>query len=229
MIISRRSLTGGSLAAVAAALLPRAASAQNGSLFVFAGDNGEQYYNYRLPAEPSVADLPGVVWTGAAHPAVLLVEYFDYNCPFCRKAEPDIDALLREKPDLRLGLVNDPILSAGSVQAAKVQQAVLRTGGPGKAYAFHRALFAKHGPVDGPMALDVAASLGLDRAAIETAADLPLVGEVIKRQAHLADALGFEATPAFQFGNIAMLGYPGPQAMARAVTSMRACDKLACG
>ena len=229
MILTRRTLTGGALAACTAAVLPQSARAQAGSLFSFAGDNGEQYYNYRLPAEPSVAGLPGVVWTGAAHPAVQLVEYFDYNCPFCRKAEPDIDALLRANPDLRLGLVNDPILAPGSVQATKVQQAVLRTAGPAKAYAFHRALFAKHGPVDGPLALDVAASLGLDRSAIETAADLPQVGEVVKRQAHLADGLGFEATPAFQFGNVAMLGYPGPAAMARAIGNMRTCDKLACG
>ena len=150
--------------------------------------------------------LPGVVWTGAQHPDVILVEYFDYNCPFCRKAEGDLDTLLRMNPGLKLGLVNNPILSLGSVQAAKVQQAVLRTAGPAKAYAFHQAVYAKHGPIDGPLSLQVVGEIGLDVHAIEAAADLPQVGAVIKRQADLAQSLGFEGTPACSWGNSGVLG-----------------------
>ena len=100
--------------------------------------------------------------------------------------------------------------------------------GPAKAYAFHKAIYAKHGPIDGPLALEVVGDIGLDAKTVEAAADLPQVGEVIKRQAQLAQALGFEATPSFSVGNVGILGYPGPNAMARAVGSMKACDKLAC-
>ena len=137
--------------------------------------------------------------------------------------------MLRINPGLRLGLVNNPILSLGSVQAAKVQQAVLRTAGPAKAYAFHQAVYAKHGPIDGPLSLQVAGELGLDVHVVETAADLPQVGTVIKRQAELAQSLGFEATPSFSLGNIGLLGYPGPDALQKAVADMKRCDKLACG
>ncbi len=56
-----------------------------------------------------VETLPGVVWTGSATPGVTLIEFFDYNCPYCRKAMPDIHALVRSTPDLRVGLVNNPI------------------------------------------------------------------------------------------------------------------------
>ena len=228
MTSDRRSILRGSLALLTVPLLPRAALAQAGSLFPFMSDDGKQVYNYRLPSELSTEGLPGVVWTGATSPDVILVEYFDYNCPYCRKAARDLDTLSRRNPGLRLGLVNNPILSLGSVQAAKVQQAVLRTAGPAKAYAFHQAIYAKRGPADGPLALEVVADLGLDAKAIEAVADLPQIGGVIKRQAQLAQALGFEATPSFSLGNIGILGYPGPDAIARAVGSMKACDKLAC-
>ncbi len=228
MTFHRRTILGGSLALLTVPLSRRAALAQAGSLFPFTSDDGKQVYNYRLPSDLSTEGLPGVIWTGAASPDVILVEYFDYNCPFCRKAAGDLDRLLARNPGLKLGLVNNPILSLGSVQAAKVQQAVLRTAGPAKAYAFHQSIYARRGPIDGPLALEVVAGLGLDAKAIEAAADLPQVGQVIKRQAQLAQALGFEATPSFSLGNIGVLGYPGPDAMARAVGSMKACDKLAC-
>lgn len=205
------------------------ALAQAGSLFPLTSDDGKQVYNYRLPSDLSVEGLPGVVWTGARQPDVVLVEYFDYNCPFCRKAEHDLDGLLRMNAGLRLGLVNNPILSLGSVQAAKVQQAVLRAAGPAQAYAFHQALYARHGEIDGPLALDVVRGMGLDAGAIEAAADLPQVGAVVKRQSELARSLGFEATPSFSLGNIGILGYPGPDALQKAVADMRRCDKLACG
>ena len=234
MTNDRRTLLLGALALLTAPtltfpLLSRPARAQAGSLFPFTADDGKQVYNYRLPSDLSAEGLPGVVWTGAASPDVILVEYFDYNCPYCRKAEHDLDLLLHRNPGLRLGLVNNPILSPGSVQAAKVQQAVLRTAGPAKAYGFHQAIYAKHGPIDGPLALQVVGELGLDAKGIEAAADLPQVGAVIRRQAQLASALGFEATPSFALGNIGILGYPGPDAMDRAVADMRRCDKLACG
>jgi protein-disulfide isomerase len=230
----RRTMLRGALALLAAPalMLPplsRSARAQAGSLFPFAADDGKQVYNYRLPSDLSTEGLPGVVWTGSPSPDVILVEFFDYNCPYCRKAEHELDLLLQRNPGLRLGLVNNPILSPGSVQAAKVQQAVLRAAGPAKAYAFHQAIYAKHGAIDGPLALQVAGELGLDAKAVESAADLPQVGAVIRRQAELASSLGFEATPSFAIGNIGILGYPGPDAMDRAVADMRRCDKLACG
>ncbi len=229
MVVDRRGLLRGTMGLALSAALPGSALAQAGSLFPFTGDDGQQVYNYRLPSDLSVEGLPGVVWAGAQHPEVILVEYFDYNCPYCRKAEHDLDALLHADPGLKLGLVNDPILSLGSVQAAKVQQAVLRTAGPARAYAFHRAIYARRGPIDGPLALAVVGEMGLDARAVEAAADLPQVGAVIKRQAQLAASLGFEATPSFSVGNVGLLGYPGPDAMGRAVAAMKRCDKLACG
>ncbi len=228
MTTERRRILVGLLTSAAAGLGPRSALSQAGSLFPFEDDRGRQVYNYRLPSDLSVEGLPGVLWTGARTPEVILVEFFDYNCPYCRAAANDLDALLRTVPTLRLGLVNNAVLSPGSVQAAKIQQAVLRSSGPDTAYRFHRRLYETRGTIDGPMALAALSELGLDAKAIESAADLPQIGEVVRRQRKLAEALGFAATPSFMLGSIGLLGYPGPAALARAVAAFRHCDKLVC-
>ena len=228
MTHNRRQLLRQALAFSSSLVLIGPARPQAGSLCPFNDDRGAQVYNYRLPSDLSTEGLPGIIWTGSAAPDVILVEFFDYNCPYCRAASKDLQQLVDQDHALRLGLVNNPILSAGSVQVAKVQQAVLRSYGPAKAYAFHRGVFDAHGPADGPSALELATSLGLDAKLVETEGDLPQIGDVIKRQAELARALGFAATPSFMIDGIGILGYPGPQAMARAVDQVRRCDKLVC-
>ncbi len=226
---NRRQLLRGALSVGLASLLAGPARSQAGSLFPLDDDRGGQVYNYRLPSDLSTEGLPGIVWAGSPTPDVVLVEFFDYNCPFCRAAAKDLQLLTEQDHALRLGLVNNPILSAGSVQVAKVQQAVLRSYGPDKAYAFHRRMFEARGQVNGPSALKVASDLGLDVKRIEAEGDLPQIGDVIRRQAGLARALGFAATPSFMIDGLGILGYPGPQAMARAIGAIRKCDKLVCG
>src|SRR5206468_5779509 len=112
--------------------------------------------------------------------------FSDYNCPYCRNAAADLDALLTHDSGFRLGLVNNPIIGLGSVQSAKVQQAVLKLYGPKRAYDFHKAMFAHRGANDGPVALEIAQSLGLARGNIEAAADGDDVASVLKRQVKLA-------------------------------------------
>ena len=228
MMNRRRTILRGVLGFGLAALAPALARAQAGSLFNLKDDKGQQVYNYRLPSDLTIEGLPGVLWTGSAAPDVVLVEFFDYNCPFCRVAATDLQALLARVPTLRLGLVNNAVLSPGSVQAAKLQQAILRSYGPLKAFGFHQRLLATHGPVDGPLALAAAGDLGLDTKALETAGDLPQIGDVVRRQRDLAEALGFLATPSFMLGSIGVLGYPGPRAMTGIVEAFRRCEKLVC-
>src|SRR5260370_21313832 len=125
----RRQLIRGALALGLSSVFASTARLQEGSLFPFKDDQGKQVYNYRLPSDLSTEGLPGIVWAGSTTPDVMLVEFFDYNCPYCRAASKDLNDLLGQNPGLRLGLVNNPILSPGSFQAAKVQQAVLRSYG----------------------------------------------------------------------------------------------------
>ncbi len=210
------------------ALSTMRAGAQEGSLFPFKDDRGSRSIITVSPRTFRPRACPASYRWGAKTPDVILVEFFDYNCPYCRVAAKDLAGILDQDRALRLDLVNNPILSVGSVQAAKVQQAILRGYGPEKAYAFHRRAFASPGPMDGPSALKVAADLGLDAKRIETEGDLPQIGDVIKRQAGLAQALGFAATPSFILGSTGLLGYPGAESIKQAVAATEKCDKLVC-
>ena len=128
-----------------------------------------------------------------------------------------------------LGLVNYAVFGIGSIQAAKVQQAVLKMHGPVRAYAYHKAMFARRGQNDGNTALQTVAALGLDSKRVTEAADGDDITRVMTRQAKLAEALGFNATPSFTMNGVGFSGYPGPGAIAGMVASVRSCEKLACG
>ncbi|WP_152428264.1 thioredoxin domain-containing protein [Methyloferula stellata] len=231
MIFGRRQILAGALAGAAGvAIRAQTALAQTSNLFDLIGDDGKPIVNYRLPAELSVTDLPGVVWVGSSSPDVILVEFFDYNCPYCRKATGDLDTLVAKDKNFRLGLVNNAVVGGvGSVQAAKVQQAVLKLYGPARAYEFHKALFAHHGQNDGLSSLDIAKKMKLDAAAIETNADADDVGSVLIKQAKLAQSLGFDATPSFMLKGVGLLGYPGAKSLHAMIAAVRSCDKLKCG
>lgn len=228
MLIDRRNFlqTGSGLLASSLAAVP--AAAQDSRAYDLIGDDGKRVANYRLPSELSLTGLPGIIWTGSAAPDLVLAEFFDYNCPYCRKAAADLDAIVAKDGSFRLGLVNNAIIGIGSVQSAKVQQAVLKLYGPKRAYDFHNAMFAHRGANDGPLALELAQSLGLDRDTIEAAADGDDVSSVLKRQVKLASELGFYATPSFMLNGVGILGYPGPQSTGRMIAAVRKCDRLAC-
>jgi protein-disulfide isomerase len=206
----------------------RAAGGDSGQAFDLRADDGDPLANFRIPAELDPAQLPGVVWAGAETADVSIYEFYDYNCGYCRLAARELDAALRADPALRLGLVNDPILSVGSVQCAKIQQAVLRLAGPRVAYDFHLRLFTKPGRKDGPFALDLAREMSLDVAKIEESANAKSVGDVLSRQARLSSALGMETTPSFIIAGVGVLGWPGARSLRAMIADARRCDRPLC-
>ena len=237
MIIHRRGFFG-AFAAAALAARPAPALAQGfgqgtsqevEQWYPLLSDEGEPVANLRLPVElfSEVEDLPGLIRAGAAAADVTVVEFFDYNCPFCRKAAGDLDALLETDGELRLGLVNNPILSPASKEAAAVEYAVLSQR-PEAAYDFFRALFRARGTIGRERALAAAADLGLDRAAVAREADAGGTAEALERQLKLAASMGFSATPSFVISGTGILGYPGPKSLAAIIASVRRCDTVAC-
>lgn len=199
--------------------------------FAVKGDDGHPVPNARLPVElaAEVEELRGAIWGGGgANPTATIVCFYDFNCPWCRAASRDLSALMSANPDLRVGLVNNPVLSVGSFQAAKVQLALLSTGGAKAAHALYDRLYATPGRIDGPRALDAATALGFERAAVEGAADGGPVAATLKAQMRLAADLGLVATPSYVVGGAAVLGYPGPKALGRIVAAARACGAIVC-
>lgn len=234
-MIDRRGFLLGARVGFGAALTVAATRAVGASAanqwFALTGDDGHPVPNIRLPVElvAEIDDLPGAVWGGGGpNPTVTLVSFYDHNCPWCRAAVRDLAGLMRAHPDLRVGLVCNPILSPASVQAAKVELAMLQLKGAAAAHGLYDRLFAGAGRVDGPRALVEARRLGADPAALEREADGEAVRETLRRQMRLAASMGLVATPSYVIGGAGVLGYPGPLALDRIVSETRACGTIAC-
>ncbi len=127
---------------------------------------------------------------------VTLVEFFDYNCGYCRRANADMKELIADDPNLRVVLKEFPILGDGSVQAAQIGAAVLLTA-PDKYAEFHETLITAPGQADGAKALAVAADLGLDTEALKAKADSDEAKNVIVEAHELAQKLNLTGTPSY--------------------------------
>lgn len=231
MIFDRRQILQSAALALTAISFFKEAEAQSGEAwYPLKGDDGKPAPNTRLPVELTgeIDQLPGVIWVGSKSAAVTLYEFYDYNCPYCRVAAKDLRQLAKTRPELRIGLINNAILSLGSVQAAKVELALLLLKGPAAAYEFHQRLFGMPGTNDGPRALKVAESLGVPRSQIEGAADHERVSGMLSEQIKLAADLGLAATPSFVAGGVGILGYPGPKMIGRVVTALNKCGEIVC-
>jgi protein-disulfide isomerase len=223
-MITRRS----ALAFAGAWLATGAAAEQEPHAFPLRADDGSPVVNSRLPAGLDPTKLPGIVWKGPADAKVSLIEYFDYNCGYCREAVGDLDALVASEPAMRLGLVDYAVLSPESAQAAKIHQAVLALAGPDAAYDFHVRLFKRRGHANGAAAMAVARELGLDAAKVEETANSPAITEALVKQARVAQQLQLEATPSFVVAGAAILGWPGPRSLKRVVAEAKKCGAVVC-
>jgi protein-disulfide isomerase len=153
-------------------------------------------------------------WAGARNGDVVLVEFFDYACPYCRRTNGDIDRLLREDGRLKLVWRELPVLGPDSEAAAIASLAAARAG---RFRPFHDALFAAGRPT--PPALAAArkaAGLAGDPATPPGASD------EISRNYQLAHALAATGTPAFVIGDRVMQGAVGYDALKAAIAEARA-------
>ena len=106
--------------------------------------------------------------TGNPQGDVTFVEFFDYNCGYCKRAMDDMFALMKSDPKLKVVLKEFPVLGPGSVEAARVAVAVRMQDKTGKKYMdFHQKLLSGRGQADKARALAVAKEVGLDVARIE--------------------------------------------------------------
>jgi protein-disulfide isomerase len=141
--------------------------------------------------------LPSSVQLGHKHGDVIMVEYFDYNCPYCKRSAQELPALLKAEPDLTYVLVNFAVLGIPSVTATKAALAYLQLYGPDKYLPLHLALFRMKGAVDGGRVLAEAERLGGDRKRLEEIGNEERTTQWMKDAFKLGSSLGFSATPSF--------------------------------
>jgi len=174
-----------------------------------------------------IYDSPRDVIIGNPKGNVTLVEFFDYNCGYCRRSFGDITALIKSDPNLKIVLKELPILSKGSGEAARVSVAV-RMQDPSKFMAFHTALMNAKGEVNGEQALAAAKIAGFNMERINKDMNSPEATATLNEVVTLAKALAINGTPAFVLGDEVIPGaIPGAQ-LAEAIAQVRKCGKLEC-
>jgi protein-disulfide isomerase len=134
---------------------------------------------------------------------VTLVEFFDYNCPYCRQMVPLLTEAEAADPQLRVVYKEFPILGPNSTSAAKAALAANRQG---KYVAFHRALYQVRGPVDESKALEAAATVGLDLERLKADMRDPAIEAMLDKNLELARVLRITGTPGFVAGDRVLVG-----------------------
>lgn len=134
---------------------------------------------------------------GAEEPEVVLVEFFDYRCSYCRRVVDSVQTLLKDEPGLQIMFKELPVLGPDSVLAARAALASDIQGGYSD---FHFALMEAE-DLSRASILRIARDVGLDVGRLEADMDSERIGELIDRNYRLASALGIEGTPAFVVGD----------------------------
>ena len=156
---------------------------------------------------------------GNAKGNVTLVEFFDYNCAYCRRVAPTMTKLVADDPQLRVAYKEFPILGPNSVFAAKAALAARRQG---KYVVFHEKLMNQKGRFDQKFILLAAAETGLDIDSLKKDMESPEIASAIENNIQLARALGINGTPGFVIGDQIIPGAVGLRTLKAAVEQTRA-------
>jgi len=125
---------------------------------------------------------------------VTIVEFSDYNCPYCKAAEPRLMKLLKDDGHVRLVIKEFPILTPESLLATRAALAARKQG---KYEAYHLALMAHHGRLLSDDIFTIAQSVGLDVARLKTDMESPEIADSVIANMNLARALKVSVTPAY--------------------------------
>ena len=160
---------------------------------------------------------------------VTLVEFFDYNCPYCRKAMTTLDALIKSDPKLKIVLRDLPIVHPPeSIEVAKIAMAAKNQLPAEKFWDFHKKLFSASRIVSKPQALQVAKEAGLDMARLDKDAESDAVKAALVDSDRLSQILNLRGTPAFVLGDDVVFGALEDDEMKSQIAAVRQCGRTTC-
>lgn len=159
---------------------------------------------------------------------ITIVEFFDYNCGYCKRALQDVEALVKADPNLRVVLKDFPVLGPESVEASMVAVAARAQLKGDKVFEFHRRLMESRGRANKDRALAVAKEMGLDVARLQKDMDAPTVRAALQEAVELGDKLGLTGTPAFVIGEEVVFGAVGQESLRNTVAAVRKCGRALC-
>ncbi|HMJ42877.1 MAG TPA: DsbA family protein [Pseudolabrys sp.] len=176
----------------------------------------------------AIFSSPRQVNLGNPNGDVTFVEFFDYNCGYCKRAMTDMLTLMKDDAKLKVVLKEFPVLGPGSVEAAQVAVAVRMQDKTGKKYLdFHQKLLGGRGQADKAHAMAAAKDAGLNMAQIEKDLAGPEVKASLEENLKLAEALGLNGTPSYVIGSDVVVGAVGLPALQEKINTTR-CGKPTC-
>jgi protein-disulfide isomerase len=165
---------------------------------------------------------PHQVVLGNPQGNVTMVEFFDYNCGFCKRAMTDMLDLIKTDNNLKFVLKEFPVLGEGSVEAARVAVAARMQDANGKKYIeFHQKLLGSRGGADKMRALAVAKEVGFDMPRLERDMGSDEVKKTIEENMKLAEALGVNGTPSYVVGEEVVIGAVGLDTLREKISAER--------
>ncbi len=138
---------------------------------------------------------------------ITVIEFLDYRCGFCKRAFPEVEALMAGDGNIRKIIKEFPILGDQSVLASRFAIATKLAVGDEAYKAMHDALMVHRGNISEPALERIATDLGLDTGAIISAMSLPRVDEIINENRQLAQAMQITGTPTFVIGGQMLRGF----------------------
>lgn len=216
--------------AIALCLAPAFAQQMPDAQYSIKDDDGDRVANFALEAGLAgrLAKLPAQMPVGNLQGDVTLIQFYDLNCPYCREAAKDVDALVREDKKLKLVLVPYAVLSVQSVQGALIEVGASKFLTPAQYLDFHKQLYAGRGLIDGPRVLAAAGEFGLDKEKVAAISNTDVTLNMLRENADFGSAAKLGVTPAYIVGGVAILGHPGLKPLQTVIKSMRACGKVVC-
>jgi protein-disulfide isomerase len=191
---------------LAAAMLPLQARAED--------DDGDILSEARILRDPAIPVL------GNADGDITIVEYYDYQCPYCRKISPELAKVVRDDGHVRLVFKDWPIFGGPSIYAARLTLAAKYQDKFAEAHEALISLKDKLSEAKVDVAIS-AAGIDLARAKADLAAKGSEIDAVLARNHEQAMGLGFQGTPAFIIGRFRVPGAPNAQAFKQAIADAR--------
>jgi protein-disulfide isomerase len=193
-----------------------------------AADEAEKHEAAVKDNAQEIFDSPRQVTVGNPQGDVTFVEFFDYNCGYCKRAMSDMFDLIKNDPKLKVVLKEFPVLGPGSVEAARVAVAVRMQDKTGKKYLdFHQKLLGGRGQADKARALAAAKEAGFDMARLEKDMASDEVRASLEESLKLAEKLGLNGTPSYVIGQNVVVGAVGLDALKEKINTAR-CGKATC-
>ncbi|MGQ5700774.1 DsbA family protein [Sandaracinobacteroides sp. A072] len=163
-------------------------------------------------------------WAGAEDGDVVLVEFFDFNCPYCRRSAADVERLLEEDPGLKVVFRDMPVLGPESERYAMASLSAARQN---RYLRFYRDVFRGQGALGQERLIRTIRSAGLDESRVARDLESRELKDEIEKNLGLGRALGLTGTPSYVIGSQILSGAVGYEGLKAAIADARKAAKAA--